>query len=126
MPHYADTTRESAAEAQLWEKISAHAGENFRTFKGLTFTYTLRGGEMFISRKEKSITRSSIMGAYRTAARLMAAEGSVAGPKKLGTFGASYLYPIFETLGVLKRPGPSQTPEKDGVPPAMPHKHIRP
>ena len=29
--------------------------------------------------------------------------GVVAGPKKLGTFGASYLYPIFMRLGVIKK-----------------------
>ena len=27
--------------------------------------------------------------------------GAVAGPKKLGTFGASYLYPVFVRIGVI-------------------------
>ena len=28
--------------------------------------------------------------------------GVVAGPKKLGTFGASYLYPVFVRVGVIR------------------------
>ena len=55
-------------------------------------------GEMFISRKEKSITKATVMIAFHKALELMDAEGSVSGPKKLGTFGASYLYPVFIRL----------------------------
>ena len=29
--------------------------------------------------------------------------GVVAGPKKLGTFGASYLYPVFVRIGIVKK-----------------------
>lgn len=29
-------------------------------------------------------------------------EGEVAGPKNLGTFGASYLYPVFQRLAIIR------------------------
>ena len=56
-------------------------------------------GELFVSTKEKFITRSTVMKAYRRAVEL---DGVVPGLKKLGTFGASYLYSIFQRLGVIK------------------------
>lgn len=56
----------------------------------LEFTYRIHGGEMFVDRKTKSITRSTVMTAYR---RALEQNCFVSGPKKLGTFGASYLYP---------------------------------
>ena len=51
---------------------------------------------MFIDRKEKSITKSSVLLAFQN---LVKQGGIIGGPKKLGTFGASYLYPIFMELG---------------------------
>ncbi|MEI3350185.1 MAG: hypothetical protein V8R18_03505 [Clostridium sp.] len=58
---------------------------------------TIRGNEMFVSRKEKSVTRASILVAYKKAQEL----GCVTGPKQLGVFGASYLYPVFLRLGII-------------------------
>ena len=52
---------------------------------------------MFVSRKEKSVTRASILVAYKKAQEL----GCVTGPKQLGVFGASYLYPVFLRLGII-------------------------
>ena len=52
---------------------------------------------MFVSRKEKSVTRASILVAYKKAQEL----GRVTGPKQLGVFGASYLYPVFLRLGII-------------------------
>ena len=71
----------------------------FLTAKGLKFTYKIKGGEMFVNRKSKSITQATVFMAFRKAMEL---GGAVAGPKKLGTFGASYLYPIFVRLGVIR------------------------
>ena len=56
---------------------------------------------MFISRREKSITRSTVNMAYQRAVELMERDGFVPGPKKLRAFGASYLYPIFVAAGVI-------------------------
>lgn len=87
-------------ETALWNMLIHLQGCVFLTAKGLKFTYQIRGGEMFVNRKSKSVTQATVFMAFRKAMEL---EGIVAGPKKLGTFGASYLYPIFERLGVIKK-----------------------
>lgn len=87
-------------EEILWDTLVLFQGYPFYTAKKLEFTYTLKGYEMFVSRKEKSLTRASVMLAFRKALTL----GRMAsGPKKLGTFGASYLFPIFLHLKVIFR-----------------------
>ena len=88
--------REQTPDA-LWEAIVAFEGAIFYTAKGLEYSYTIRGNEMFVSRKEKSVTRASILVAYKKALEL----GCVTGPKRLGVFGASYLYPVFQRLGII-------------------------
>lgn len=60
-------------------------------------------GELVIDRKEKTITRNMVLLAYEKALELMETEGYVSGPKKLGVFGASYLYPVFLELGICRR-----------------------
>ena len=87
--------------AELWELLKVLQGCVFLTAKGLKFTYKIRGGEMFVSRKSKSITQATVTMAYWRAEELMKREGSVSGPKQLGTFGASYLYPVFVRIGVI-------------------------
>lgn len=83
----------------LWFCIRAHQGYPFKTVRNLVFTYTVRGNELFIDRKKKSVTRSSVEIALR---RILEMEGIVNGPKKIGVFGASYLYPMFITFGLIK------------------------
>ena len=85
-------------EAALWKILGYLQGCVFITAKGLKFTYKIKGGEMFVNRKSKSITQATIFMAFHKAMEL----GIVSGPKKLGTFGASYLYPIFVRLGVIR------------------------
>lgn len=87
-------------ETDLWQQLVYLQGCVFTTSKGLDFTYKIKGGEMFISRKDKSITRATVIKAYREAVAL---GGIVSGPKKLGTFGASYLYPVFQKIGIITR-----------------------
>ena len=93
----------------LWEALSQHQGELFTTSgrgsaPGKQFTYTIEGGQMFISNKEKSITKATVMVAYNRAIQLQEAEGCVSGPKKLNAPGAaSYLYPLFLRLGIITR-----------------------
>ena len=87
-------------EEELWSILIYLQGCVFLTAKGLKFTYKIKGGEMFVNRKSKSITQATIFMAFHKAMEL---GGAVAGPKKLGTFGASYLYPIFVRLGVIKK-----------------------
>ena len=87
-------------EMQLWNTLLLFQAYPFQTSKGLKFTYSIKGNELFVTRKEKSITRSTILMAFQKALSL---EGFVSGPKKLGTFGASYLYPIFMRIGVIRQ-----------------------
>lgn len=83
----------------LWAAITAFQSYPFYTAKGLKFQYEVHGGEMKVDRKNKSITRSSVEIAYQ---KVLELEGIVTGPKKLGVFGASYLYPVFMRIGVIR------------------------
>ena len=92
------TLTEREREEALWSILTDLQGCVFLTAKGLKFTYKVRGGEMFVNRKSKSITQATVFMAFHKAMEL---GGVVAGPKKLGTFGASYLYPVFVRIGVI-------------------------
>ncbi len=85
---------------ELWELIRKHEGQPFFTAKGLPFTYKIRGGEMFVDRREKakSITRSTVGLAYEKILEGMACSRPVTGPKKLNLFGAPYIWSILTTL----------------------------
>ncbi len=56
---------------------------------------------MFVDRKEKTITKASVAKAYGTLISLKREDGEISGPKKLNCFGASYLYPVFQKIGLL-------------------------
>ena len=83
---------------EVWEMIREKEGKCLKTYSGLDFSYTVKGHELFISRKDKSITFSSVKKALEEVEKL---NGIVSGPKKLGVFGASYLYSIFIEIGVI-------------------------
>lgn len=94
----------------IWPLLQQHQGEAFHTAKGLPFTYTIRGGELFVDRRRKSITISTVKMALEKITRLEAAGEPITGPKKIGCYGASYLYPVLLALDVLDRPVlPGQT-----------------
>ena len=100
---------DTGSEADLWSCIIFFAGYPFHTSKGLEFQYTVKGNEMFVDRKEKSITRASVVMAYERAVEM---NGIVPGPKKLGVFGASYLYPVLVRFGVIKKASPESQKSK--------------
>ena len=92
----------SEEEEQVWQKVIAMEGQTFHTSRGLSYSYHVKRnktgkllGEIVVDRKEKTITRATIWLAYQNALEVQRAEGCVKGPKKLGVFGASYLYPVF-------------------------------
>ena len=102
----------------LWEAILAFEQFPFRTSSGLAFTYTVKlnrsgqkGNELAVSRKEKTITRSSVEKAL--AKVLEAGRGvlpvEMSSPKQLGTFGASYLYPVFIQFGLVVHVAPMKS-----------------
>ena len=100
-----DSMSDDEAKAYLWNTLEYLQGCIFHTVgragkEGLRFRYEIRGGEMFIDRKEKSVTRATINLAFDNTRKLQKKDGCVSDPKKIGTFGASYLYPIFLRLGV--------------------------
>lgn len=93
---------------ELWKLLCGMEGETFYTAKGLEFHYEIRGYEIFVDRKRnsKSITRSSVERVYQMLLERIR-EGEelpllVKGPKKLGVFGASYLYPVLLRLGIIR------------------------
>ena len=89
----------------LWETLCLFQNFVFYTAQKLDFVYRIRGNEMFISRKGKSITRATVNVALKKALELQNAGVPISGPKKLGCFGASYLYPVFIHLGVISQKG---------------------
>ena len=52
---------------QLRQLLETHQGETFYTAKGLPFHYTVRGGELFVDRRAKSITVSTVASALQAA-----------------------------------------------------------
>ena len=98
----------SDSEQYLWEALLLFANYPFKTAKGLKYSYSIKTGldgeyvgEIIFDRKTKSVTRSTINMAYQKALEIQEKEGYVSGPKKLGVFGASYIYPVFIRLGVI-------------------------
>lgn len=85
----------------LWETLLLFEGYPFVTAKGLRYYYTIKGNEVFFTRKEKSVTRATVNMAFQTALKLQENGIQITGPKMLGCFGASYLYPIFKRIGVI-------------------------
>ncbi|MCM1106304.1 MAG: hypothetical protein NC355_05090 [Blautia sp.] len=84
---------------KVWQVLVGFQGYTFETYRGLQYKYEIRGFELFVSRKEKSVTRSSVEIAVDKA---LERERIVTGPKQLKVFGASYLYPVFQTIGFIK------------------------
>ena len=98
------------AEIWLWKTVMAFEGYPFLTARGLRFSYALKRGknglptaEIEIDQKEKTITKATICLAFQTAIEIQKREGYVSGPKKIGGFGASYLYPMFLRFGVIRQ-----------------------
>ena len=85
----------------LWEVMELFTGYSFHTSQGLRYNYKVKGNEVFFSRKEKSITRATVDLALEKVLRLQEVGMPITGPKKLGCFGASYIYPVFVRVGII-------------------------
>ena len=98
-------TMVSGASEQLpelvWNALLAFEGCPFQTAKGLQFYYSIKGNEIFFSRKAKSVTKATVMLALKNALELQEKGIAITGPKMLHCFGASYLYPIFVRIGII-------------------------
>lgn len=75
----------------LWEQIVKRQGELFYTKKGLPFTYYIKGGELFASRRERSITKSTFEKAFQ---KIRQNPHEISGPKKLMYMGR-LMYGLF-------------------------------
>ncbi|MCD7841152.1 MAG: hypothetical protein LUG56_01650 [Lachnospiraceae bacterium] len=95
---------------ELWELLVSHQGEPFYTVKGLPFHYTIRGGELFVDRRSKSITRATVQKAYD---RILEFPEEITGPKKLNAFGAPYIWAVFRKFGIVGG-GRTKSGEDDG------------
>ena len=93
MGRVADTSEYTQTEINLWEKIVEKQNATFRTKKGLEFKIEVKGNELFVDRRQKSITRASVNMAYKKWL-----EDKDCGPKALGVFGSSYLWSIFREI----------------------------
>ena len=82
----------------LWEVITSRQGETFYTKKMLPFTYTVKGGEMFTDRRQRSITKSTFEWAFE---KLQNAPDTVTGPKALNVYGAPYVWAVLHGIGVI-------------------------
>lgn len=87
---------------RLWNALVLFEGYPFKTAKGLRYNYTMKGNETFFSHKEKSVTRESVSIALETVMELQKTGTRITGSKMLKCFGASYLYPVFQRLGVIR------------------------
>ncbi len=92
---------ENLSTELLWQVLCELEQTYFCTVKGIPFTYIIKGHEMFVNRKEKSITQATILLSARRVLEKQAEGVVVSGPKKIGTFGASYLYPVFCQIGLI-------------------------
>lgn len=92
----------SPDEIKLWEMLCKHSGETFTTSgrgnrAGVEFRYEIKGAEMFVTNRSKSITRATILLAYRKVKTM----DQVPGPKAIGVHGDSYIFAVFKALGVI-------------------------
>ncbi|WP_104805611.1 hypothetical protein [Blautia marasmi] len=90
-----DNSAETITLNNLWEVIASHQGEIFYTKKMLPFTYTIKGGEMFTDRRERSITKSTFETAY---SKIRENPDKITGPKALNMYGAPYVWAVLSKV----------------------------
>ena len=109
------------AEIELWERICSHQNESFTTSgrgrrPGTQFSYTIRGAEMFVSSRAKSITRATTLYAYHKVREMEEQGIAVSGPKVIGVHGDSYIFAVFKEIGVINTVGkPDNTLDSSGM-----------
>lgn len=89
----------------LWGVIVDYAGKPFATKKGLPFTYSIKGGELFTDRRERSITRSTFERAFLKLEKDQCGEDApknIVGPKTLNVYGAPYVWAVFTGIGLIE------------------------
>lgn len=82
----------------LWEMLEEHQGETFYTVKRLPFQYVIRGGELFVDRRSKSITKATFQKALN---QIQENPSQITGPKSLNVFGAPYIWAILKIFELV-------------------------
>ena len=80
----------------LWQLLKDHQTEIFYTIKKLPFTYTVKGGEIFVDRRSKS--KATFEQALN---KLKESPQQITGPKSLNVFGAPYVWAILKTFEIV-------------------------
>lgn len=98
MGREADTSGYTDVEIELWKKIVEKQNATFWTKKGLEFKIEVnkievKGNELFVNRRQKSITRASVNMAYKKWT-----EDPDCGSKALEVFGSSFLWSLFKEV----------------------------
>lgn len=84
---------------ELWKVVRVFENYPFYTMKGLRYTYKIKENELFVGRKEKGISKSTVMQAMQ---KVMELKQKVKEPEQLEVSGASYLYPLFLKIGLIE------------------------
>ena len=98
---------------KLWELICLYEGCHFFTSKQLPFQYKVKGGELFCDRRAKSITQATILRAYQKVREAEKEGDPITGPKRLGIFGAPYVWSIFKTAGLVETKTGAEKPGRN-------------
>ena len=80
---------------ELWRRVEERQHETFYTAKGLPFTYEIRGGEMVVDRRNKTITKATL---NRALEKIQENPAAITGPKSLNVFGAPYILAVLRAL----------------------------
>ena len=88
------TEKTTGNETGIWETVVSLQGRTFYTAKGLPFVYAVKGGELFVDRRKRSVTRSTFERAFEK----MRSDPTVRGPKKLGVYGAPYVFAVLKAV----------------------------
>ena len=82
----------------LWDLLIQHQNETFYTMKHLPFNYYVKGGEIFVDRRSKSITKATFAQALD---KIKKDPEHITGPKSLCVFGAPYIWAILKTFKIV-------------------------
>ena len=89
---------ENLSAEVLWQVLCELEQTYFCMVKGIPFTYIINGHEMFVNRKEKSITQATVVLSAQTCAGEAGTGSGDQRTKEDRHVRASYLYPIFDRL----------------------------